>query len=413
VSIDLSERLVRIAGARTGIAPVNLLDVLSVNGEAYYFSDRAANVATVLASAPEGTGTITPPSVPVLPVPPGQSVAWAYPQNVAAGSTDGPPPPTNGSAEATLTNAILTMNHSAGLANWTWWAKWSNFTAPEIPAGATIRNIYGVVVASLSSGVFDLSAHFNCGTALTPGSISAGGTEFGAEGPYTDLQQSSASVGSVFAGLELSARFFQSLALSGLTTLTISFIGIAVYYDTPTSGVVDESLFVEGGPYRPWLISVPQLSFHRSLQTDTGNFVLQNLSGDTLARDMEKIFRRSTFEGAFFVYRHWQPDAEAPWLEFHGTLTVDDISPEMVQLRASQLIDASQADAPSENFSETCQLEWKSKRCGATGDTECKYSFATCQVTERFMGVLNTYEKNYGQADASVALKTLNRKRKI
>jgi len=63
------------------------------------------------------------------------------------------------------------------------------------------------------------------------------------------------------------------------------------------------------GPYIPWLMSVPQFSFHRSLQTDIGAFVLQNLSGDTLSRDFEKIARRSALEGAFFIYRLWQADA--------------------------------------------------------------------------------------------------------
>src|SRR5271157_4338857 len=45
-------------------------------------------------------------------------------------------------------------------------------------------------------------------------------------------------------------------------------------------------------PYISWLLSVPKFSFYRSLITSTGNIILQNLSGDTLSRDFEKIMRR-------------------------------------------------------------------------------------------------------------------------
>lgn len=40
------------------------------------------------------------------------------------------------------------------------------------------------------------------------------------------------------------------------------------------------------------------------MQTDTGSFIVQNVSGDTLARDFERIARRSAIEGALFVYRY-------------------------------------------------------------------------------------------------------------
>ena len=167
------------------------------------------------------------------------------------------------------------------------------------------------------------------------------------------------------------------------------------------------------GTYLPWLLSVPSISFHRSLQTDTGTFVIQNISGDSLSRDFEKIARRSALEGSLFVYRMWQPGAEAAWLEVHGNLTVEGINPETVQLQGAQLLNPSQDDTPLEIYCETCQLEWASKRCGATGDTECKYSYKTCQVVERIMVVLNNYEKNYGTTTANVATKTINRRRKI
>jgi hypothetical protein len=167
------------------------------------------------------------------------------------------------------------------------------------------------------------------------------------------------------------------------------------------------------GVYQPWLVSVGELAFHRSLQTDTGSFVIQNVSGDSLARDFEKIATASALEGAFFVYRHWEASAEAAWIEFHGTLTVQQITPSEVHLKAAQLLSSSQADCPLEIYGENCQLIWGSIRCGSQQTTECQYSFQTCQVVERFMGVLNSYEKNYGTTDANVATKVINRRRQI
>jgi hypothetical protein len=58
-------------------------------------------------------------------------------------------------------------------------------------------------------------------------------------------------------------------------------------------------------------------------------------------------------------------------------------------------------------------LEWASARCGATGSVPCLNSFATCQVVERFTGILNSFEKNYGEALAVTSAYVINRRRKI
>jgi hypothetical protein len=179
------------------------------------------------------------------------------------------------------------------------------------------------------------------------------------------------------------------------------------------SGSLDGSGYGLAGSYRPWLVGVPEFKFHRSLQTDISSFVIQNLSGDTLSRDFEKIARRSTLEGAMFVYRCWQADAQAAWLEVHGTLTVDDIGVDTVKLKGTQLINPAQDDTPLEIYSETCQLQWGGKRCGATGSTECSYSYQSCQSLARIMVAMNNFETNYGQNVADTALNAINRRRTI
>ena len=165
--------------------------------------------------------------------------------------------------------------------------------------------------------------------------------------------------------------------------------------------------------YKAWLLSVPKITFNRSLATDTGNFVIQNVSGNSLARDMETQIRSSAIEGAFFIYRCWQPDAESSWIIFHGTLTLDDGPQDTIQLKGKQLLSAAEDDTPLENYCETCQLQWAGARCGSTQSSECNYSFQSCQVVERPMLVLNDYEKNWGETGANTAMTIINRSRRV
>jgi hypothetical protein len=428
--ISYPDRLVQIGGARTGIAPVNLLDVLTVNNEAFYFSDRPS-------TAPPAITNIAPTSIdfPVpFPIPAGQAVAWALPGTADSGDGGGPGShggtdfggTINGHASADLTSGDIGMIHSCSLCNWNWFARWYGFTMPAIPAGAIIQGIYPTMEAIEWDPTGNFNSSYGGGAAagvVSPWGVSVG-TSVDMNGPPPSTVQSSlygtyhtTSIGNTEAAVlaaQMYVRFFQTLGIAGDGNLRVRNPRLAIYYSLPTdTGGEDEGLLIARGPYRPWLISIPQLKFHRSLQTDIGSFILQNLSGDSLSRDWEKLMRRSTFEGAFFIYRMWQPDAEAAWLEMHGSLTVEDVNRETISLKGSQLIDASQTDSNQEMFSETCQWEWASKRCGATGSVECKYSYPTCQVIEHFSGVLNTYEKNYGQADATLAQKLINRRRKI
>jgi hypothetical protein len=165
--------------------------------------------------------------------------------------------------------------------------------------------------------------------------------------------------------------------------------------------------------YSPWILSVPEWKFYRSMQTDMGTIAMQNISGDTLQRDFEKIVRASALEGAMFVYRQWHADAEYPSREIHGTLSIDDSDPEEVRLRGKQLSNPSADTAPAYVYCEICQWRWSSPQCGATGSVPCQQSFPTCQVPERILVTINSYEKNFGEATANVATKVMNRIRQF
>ncbi len=166
--------------------------------------------------------------------------------------------------------------------------------------------------------------------------------------------------------------------------------------------------------YRPYLLGVPTFTFHRSLVTDSGTFRIQNLSGTTLARDMEVQIRASALQGAFFIYRCWETQAEAAWLTVHGTLTLDPGgSMDMMKIKGRQLFNPAQDVTPLEILSETCQLIWAGKRCGSTQPTTCLYSFQSCQVIERPMLDLNSFEKNYGETSGNAPIQPINRSRRV
>lgn len=190
-----------------------------------------------------------------------------------------------------------------------------------------------------------------------------------------------------------------------------------IYYwsDRPLTGM-PAAITADGSAqnvsYVAWLMAAPTFTFNRSMQTDVGSFTLQNVSGDSIAREFEQATRRSALEGAFFIYRYWDMAGEFAWLEVHGTLTVTGVPSRIAQLGASQLF-SGQDDTPAGTYSESCQLVWGEKRCGATGPTECLYSYRTCQVTEHYVGILNNFEKNFSETIAAVPTQVINRRRTL
>jgi hypothetical protein len=165
--------------------------------------------------------------------------------------------------------------------------------------------------------------------------------------------------------------------------------------------------------YEVWLVSAGPFTYNRSLVTDMGSFKLQNVSGNTLARDVETMLRATTLEGATFAYRCWQNDAQQAWIDAVGTLTFSGGTDDTATFKTKPFSNPAEEDTPLEEYCETCQLNWAGPRCGSTEPTECSYSFQSCQVVERPMIALNSYEKNYGEADSNLPVTVINRSRRV
>jgi hypothetical protein len=404
--------LLAVGGARTGIAPVNLLDVQDVNGNIYRWADRSVIAPAI------SFGTDSVPALPPVTIPSGQCVAWALPRSVAIGGVLG----TWGSATANLSSAQLHLMHAASLDQQTpeAYVLWSDFLAQSLPSGAVISAIYPVVLIN-NWTVLPSSAWVAGGTTINTNDavhgLDAPGLALCSGAPGAIGEYAATSLGTSLTDLsaaEICAYMWDSPTGDYNDSMSLSFIGLAIYYSMPSGGSSGSSGIPAGSTlYEPWLLTVPDLTFHRSSVTDMGSFVLQNLSGDTVSRDFEKIMRKSALEGAFFVFRCWQADAQAAWIEVHGKLTVSDVGVDTVTLHGEAAINPASDDTPLEEFCETCQLQWGQARCGATGSVECQYSFQTCQVVERIMAAPNFYEKNYGETTANVPTQIINRRRRI
>jgi hypothetical protein len=377
--------LLAVGGARTGIAPVNLLDVQDVNGNRYFWSDRRIVAPFAIGE----TSSNMPPalSLPFAPTA-GQKTLWLLPTTFLAASGS------HTAAGGDLTGGSLDCSYS-GIFSDPGTLSWGGFIPPSLPAGAVVDSVYLTGIANQIG-----SAPSMCTLPLT-------GAQSTVSIHFADI-----STATINAWLNATVPIGAISAI--LTVLNPS---IVIYYHFSGGGSTDpftpDVAPYGWGEYEPWLLTVPELTFHRSSVADLGSFVLQNLSGDTISRDFEKIMRRSALEGAFCIFRSWQKDAQASWIEVHGKLTVEDVGVDTVTLKGEPVINPAQDDTPLEEFAEGCQLQWGQARCGATGTTECQYSFQTCQVIERIMAAPNSFEKNYGEAAANVPTQLINRRRRI
>jgi hypothetical protein len=143
--------------------------------------------------------------------------------------------------------------------------------------------------------------------------------------------------------------------------------------------------------YLPWLLQAGPFHQSRSMQSDIGQFTIQNISGDTISRDMSKIVTARAFEGAIFAYREFNRDSWDVEFEFHGRLSIVGITEQLASFSAEQLWNPSSYEV-GDAFSETCRWEQYTAPCGAaTSQPVCNNTFFTCVIKERFGGVLNTF----------------------
>lgn len=191
------------------------------------------------------------------------------------------------------------------------------------------------------------------------------------------------------------ARWKSKSPSSLAVTLDVMLADNQVYYWTDWAGIYTVKIGNQGTDvYLPYLMSGGEYRQSRSFQTDAGDIVLQNLSGNTIDRDVAKLLIAHEFEGAFVVMRVWDLEMMEVVDEFHGVLTDQQGTDEQVSFRITQLLDSNQYSICIENYQETCSNRFKSERCGSvSANAFCTKILGAgandCTAVQRFTGCPN------------------------
>jgi hypothetical protein len=164
--------------------------------------------------------------------------------------------------------------------------------------------------------------------------------------------------------------------------------------------------------YLPWLLSAGPFHLSRSTQTDIGNFTVQNVSGDTLQRDVSAMFMGDAFENALFAFREWNLEAQLAEFEFHGTLSLTNLTEVMAEFAATQIFDMNNDEA-ADVYSEICAWRYASAACGDTSGNPCLHSWPTCRIPPRFHAVLNIMPSTMIPSDATISTRLVVRRRQV
>ncbi len=164
--------------------------------------------------------------------------------------------------------------------------------------------------------------------------------------------------------------------------------------------------------YLPWLLTAGPFKLSRSMQADVGNFVIQNVSGTSLQRDMAMLITGDAFESALFAFREWNLEAQAAEFEMHGRLTIVDVSETIAEFAAEQLFNPSDYQGLLLS-GETCPWRYASAACGDTTDNPCQNSWLTCRQPSRFGGIVQALVNVQPPGTANTSTRDVVRNRQI
>lgn len=169
--------------------------------------------------------------------------------------------------------------------------------------------------------------------------------------------------------------------------------------------------------YFPWLLSATGFVQNRAMQSVTATIEVQNVSGNTLQRDLAGLLTARTFEGALFALREYNLTAQAAEFEQHGRLTILSATEMECQFGANELFNPNDYDGNPYAYSETCQWQFGSPQCGSTAGndsafaTPCDNTYTTCHQPNRFGGDLQivVFPQNPNTAQTSTNAVVRNR----
>lgn len=191
---------------------------------------------------------------------------------------------------------------------------------------------------------------------------------------------------------------FIPLAASGLvathTLVEVKTASGNVYLWTEHKGFYP-SLINGGGKYafQDWLVDGAQdFNIYGTAQTDTATVAVQNLSGNTVQRDVSLAFSKTEFIGAFVCISLWRGDAEVNLLTFTGNVVEVDVTEQQMTLSIEGFGNWSAVRAPQYDIDKSCPLIFGSVACGSTSATPCDQSYGGCLQINRFAGAVTQWD---------------------
>jgi hypothetical protein len=171
--------------------------------------------------------------------------------------------------------------------------------------------------------------------------------------------------------------------------------------------------------YNGWIKGGFKFTCAKDFSTNAGDLLMQNISGNTINRDVALALQSHEFEGALCIVRLWIPLLDAVINEFHCSLSEANPKEDEASFRPLQLFDPAQYDLAADIVSTLCILRFKGVLCGSTGAASvCNKLLATCQdanhlAQERFRAVLTTTANNLtvpplGQGGGGLPIKQPN-----
>jgi hypothetical protein len=156
------------------------------------------------------------------------------------------------------------------------------------------------------------------------------------------------------------------------------------YYWSDVEGVYPSSIAGAAQLYSAWIKSAGPFKRTRDLSTDTADLILQNLSGNSIDRDLSAAIKNHEFEGALGVVRLWSPLFFDVLDQFFASLSEQTMAEDEVSFRLLQLFDTAQYDVADDIQSELCTHRFKDAACGSTGTAiVCLKRFIDCNDATR------------------------------
>lgn len=192
------------------------------------------------------------------------------------------------------------------------------------------------------------------------------------------------------------AQFFkQRTGFAPIVLLDLQTADGTNYYWSDFAGSYPMRLGAGGNvAYAPWVKPGLELERTRTPRSNIGDIVVQNLSGNTIERDVMTQLVTREFEGAFCLVRLWSLALAAALDEYSGFLQDQRPGEEEFAFTLNTMIDEAGTDALDIFYQATCPWRFKSRQCGSVGSAvACNKSFTDCSdvtraASEHFGGIL-------------------------